>query len=348
MKSINAEQIFRRNILDLKPYASARSEYSADKGVFLDANENTTAVSAHNRYPDPLQTELKKRISAWKNIPVANIFIGNGSDEPIDLLIRATCNPGKDNILICPPTYGMYEVAAQINDVTVKRVLLQSDFQLNVKGILDAVDLNTKLIFLCSPNNPTGNLLRQDDVRRLLDAFTGFIIVDEAYIDFAAATSWLSVLDQYPNLVVLQTFSKAWALAGARVGMTFAAASVIAVLNKIKPPYNVSQQSQDAAVTALAKHASVKAAVENILEERSMLADRLLAFSFVSQVFPSDANFLLIEVADANLLYEFLLTRNIIIRNRSQQPLCQNCLRISIGTREENELLLAAFKNYQS
>lgn len=348
MKSINSTQLFRQNILKLKPYSSARSEYTAAQGIFLDANENTTVISSQNRYPDPLQTILKNKVAVWKNVAVENIFIGNGSDEPIDLLIRATCNPGKDNILICPPTYGMYEVAAQINDVGIKRVLLQSDFQLDVTGILAAVDVNTKLIFLCSPNNPTGNLLQEDAVRSLLENFNGLVIVDEAYVDFAKGPSWVAALDRYANLVVLQTFSKAWALAGARVGMAFTDASVIDVLNKIKPPYNISQQSQEAAIAALTQQSEVKEAISNIQEERKALVVQLLQFSFVSEVFPSEANFVLIRVADANALYQFLCTQNIIVRNRSQQPLCEECLRITVGNRIENEILLAALKNYES
>lgn len=348
MKSINTAQLFRRNILELKPYSSARSEYAASNGLFLDANENTTAVSALNRYPDPLQTELKTKIAAWKDLAVENIFIGNGSDEAIDLLIRATCNPGKDNILICPPTYGMYEVAAQINDVAVKRVLLQPDFQLDVNRILKTIDANTKLIFLCSPNNPTGNLLRQNDVIQLLNEFEGLVVVDEAYIDFAGEESALSLLKYYQNLVVLQTFSKAWALAGARVGMAFAEASVIAILNKIKSPYNVSLRSQQAAENALDKQIGMRKALDLILQERAKLEARLRQFGFVRKVFPSDANFILMQVDDANRLYDFLLAENIVVRNRSQQPLCEGCLRITVGNTSENLLLLNALKQFSS
>ncbi|PZF73990.1 histidinol-phosphate transaminase [Taibaiella soli] len=348
MKSINAEQLFRRNILDAKPYSSARSEYTASNGVFLDANENTTVTSKENRYPDPLQTELKIKIADWRNIDVENVFIGNGSDEPIDLLVRATCNPGLDNILICPPTYGIYEVAAQINDVAVKRVLLQADFQLDVAAVLAAIDGNTKLIFICSPNNPTGNLLRKEDVVSLLNEFQGLVIVDEAYIDFATEQSWLTALSEYQNLVVLQTFSKAWALAAARVGMAFADQSVIGILNKIKPPYNVSQRSQEAAVAVFTKKAEVRTAVAEILKERAELANELQQFGFVRRVFPSDANFILVQVDDALQLYEFLLAKNIIIRNRSQQPLCENCLRITVGNAGENQILLNVLKQFQS
>lgn len=348
MKSINIEQIFRKNILNVKPYSSARSEYTATTGLFLDANENTTVASTQNRYPDPLQRELKTKIAAWKNVAVENIFIGNGSDEPIDLLIRATCNPGVDNILICPPTYGMYEVAAAINDVAVKRVLLKDDFQLDTNNILDAIDVNTRLIFLCSPNNPTGNLLRREDIANILERFAGLVVVDEAYIDFAAEASWISELNAYPNLVVLQTFSKALALAGARVGMAFAGAPIISVLSKIKPPYNVSQCSQQAAIEALEQQTEVGEAVVKILQERNVLVTQLQQFSFVRKVFPSDANFILVEVRDADDLYQCLLSKNIVTRNRSQQPLCGNCLRITIGNPEENQVLLNALNQYQS
>ncbi|HXS37443.1 MAG TPA: histidinol-phosphate transaminase [Flavipsychrobacter sp.] len=351
MSTFDLNRIIRENIKRLIPYSSARSEYDGVASVFLDANENSIGSASgnrYNRYPDPLQKKLKEKISKLKQIPTENIFLGNGSDEPIDLLIRATCEPGKDNILIFPPTYGMYEVAARINDVAVKKILLTVDFQLDLNKIVNEIDDNTKLIFICSPNNPTGNLLNEKDIITLIENFSGIIVIDEAYIDFTSEKSWLQKLDNYPNVVILQTFSKAWGLAALRMGCAYASAAIIEILNKIKAPYNINLLSQEAVLNALTKEALVEEWITQINEQRFYLSMQLRQFSFIECIYPSCANFILIRVKDANCLYDYLLKQNIVVRNRSSMPLCDNCLRITVGTPSENSLLLNAFKNYLS
>lgn len=349
MTEINIKSLLRKNILELTPYASARSEFNGRATVFLDANENSlgsTAGGDYNRYPDPLQKELKADISRIKGVPAGQIFLGNGSDEAIDLLMRACCEPGKENILIFPPTYGMYSVTAQVNDVAVKKVLLTPDYQIDVAAALAAIDENTKLIFVCSPNNPTGNLLSQSAIEQLLEAFDGLVIVDEAYIDFAPEASWVSRLDEYPSLVILQTLSKAWGLASLRVGMAFGAPEVITTLNAIKPPYNIGQPSQELALEALAQEEKVAEWISELITERDALEESLRAFPFVKQVRPSDANFLLVEVDDATKAYEYLLSQGIVVRNRTKEPLCTNCIRITVGSPKENKQLIDILQNY--
>ena len=349
MKQFDLNKIIRPNIQRLVPYSSARSEYNGAATIFLDANENSIAIGSntYNRYPDPLQKELKQRISELKNVLSANIFIGNGSDEPIDLLIRMCCSPGVDNILICPPTYGMYEVAAQINDIAVQRVLLTNSYQLNVVEILKQVTENTKLIFICTPNNPTGNVMNETDIITILDTFQGIVVVDEAYIDFAAANSLALTLDKYPNLVILQTLSKAWGLAALRVGLAFASKEIIEVLNKIKAPYNINKASQQLVFQMLSDTEQTATAVNTLLQQRKQLAEALKKTSTVLNVYPSDANFLLVKFEDAANVYKYLLSKKIVVRNRSNQPLCENCLRITVGTFEENEFLITVLKEYQ-
>lgn len=350
MKTFNLNQLIRKNIQALKPYSSARSEFGGTASVFLDANENSigSALDVYNRYPDPLQQELKIIISEIKNVPAQNIFLGNGSDEPIDLLIRATCVPGKDNILCFPPTYGMYDVSAGINDVAIKRVLLTPGFQIDVPGALASIDENTKLIFVCSPNNPTGNVINRKDIDTLLNSFDGIVVVDEAYIDFASEPSWIQALNTYPNLVVLQTFSKAWGLAGLRMGLAYASTEIIAVLNKIKAPYNISEATQQLCIKALNNKTWVATSIQTILQQKQVLEEALPTFSFVQRLYSTDANFILVRVDDANSLYQYLLQKGIVVRNRSSMPLCDNCVRITIGTDEENKLLLDALKEYES
>ncbi|MEP6682736.1 MAG: histidinol-phosphate transaminase [Parafilimonas sp.] len=345
------DNIIRENVKKLIPYSSARSEFEGDAQIFLDANENSLGSSFNNnfhRYPDPLQKQLKEVISSIKNISTENIFIGNGSDEAIDLLIRAFCNPSKDNILIFPPTYGMYEVAAEINDVAINKILLTEDFQLNMEAVKSAIDANTKIIWVCSPNNPTGNLLAEESIEWLLQNFNGIVVVDEAYVDFTNKESWIIRLNEYPNLVVLQTLSKAWGLAGLRIGFAFASSAVINVLNKIKPPYNISEATQQLAYLALQNEDETKEKIIILNQQKERLLQEFQQFDFIKKISPSDANFILIKVENANDLYKNLLSKNIVVRNRSNQPLCENSLRITVGTPEENDALLNALKDYQS
>jgi len=351
MNNFSLEKLIRKNIQQLIPYSSARSEYSGQATILLDANENSISVpgdSNYNRYPDPLQKEVKKRIGELKNIQPENIFLGNGSDEAIDLLIRMCCTPGKDNIIICPPTYGMYEVAAQINDVSIQKVLLKEKFQLDVPAILEQINEQTKLIFICSPNNPTGNLLSNPDIETLLNNFDGLIVIDEAYIDFAQADSLVSRLKEFPNMVVLQTFSKAWGLAALRIGVAYASQEIIAVLNKIKPPYNISNSTQQIVSQKLSNTDDLKKSIHTLKQQRQYLQAALRNLSSVIEnVYPSDANFLLVRVKNANDVYNHLLQHKIVVRNRSHQPHCDNCLRITIGNFAENEFLLNVLKEYK-
>ena len=344
------DTLLRPHIAALIPYSSARDEYTGTVGVFLDANENplgsTTTEGDYNRYPDPHQQAIKQRLAPLKGVRPEQIFLGNGSDEPIDLLVRATCQPGVDQILIMPPTYGMYEVSASINDVAVTKVPLTPDFQVDTDAVLAAITDRTKLIFLCSPNNPSGNLLQPDAIRRILDAAqTALVIVDEAYIDFADVPSWAAQLDRYPNLVVLQTFSKAWGLAGLRLGMCFASPELIAVMNKIKPPYNISAPTQALALDALTHEADKRQMVDAIMAERQWLADALQTLPMVEHIHPSDANFLLVRFADAKGTFASLIDQQVIVRDRSSVKLCDGCLRITVGTRAENERLIEVLRH---
>lgn len=340
MNQFNLQSLVRPNIWTLKPYSSARDEFSGSEGIFLDANENPYGTL--NRYPDPHQKELKAALSEMKGVPSENIFIGNGSDEIIDLVYRIFANPGKDSVLICPPTYGMYEVSANINDINIVRVPLLDDFQLDMNAVLEKVnsDSSIKIIFICSPNNPTGNRLK--NVKLLLDNFHGIVVLDEAYIDFRADRTYVPKIRKYPNLIVMQTFSKAWALAGARVGIAYAQKEIIALLDKVKPPYNVSKLNQKAALDALSVKHEESERVSKIMNEKEFLIEELEKLPIVKKIFPSDANFLLVQVSDANSIYNQLVDKKIITRNRHSQ--IENCIRITVGTFNENRLLLSELK----
>ncbi len=345
MTVTNLEQLVRPNILKLKPYSSARSEYKGEADILLDANENPFETG-FNRYPDPLQWALKTKIGEVKSVAPDQLFLGNGSDEAIDLLVRIFCEPGEDHIITLPPTYGMYQVCADISNVAIKEIPLQENFQANVAAILNAADAHSKLLFLCSPNNPTGNNLNLVDIQDLLTGFPGIVVVDEAYIDFSEQTSCTRLLEQYDNLVVLQTFSKAWGLAGVRLGMAFAQEDIIALFNKVKPPYNINQLTQDAVYMALDEMEEKDEWVEQILTERERLIDALNAFKCVQHIHPSDANFLLVKVTDPQSIYEWLLGQGIVVRDRSKVLLCDDCLRFTIGDPDENKFLLEALEDY--
>ncbi|TWI98046.1 histidinol-phosphate aminotransferase [Mucilaginibacter frigoritolerans] len=344
------DNILRENIKRLVPYSSARDEYQGEASVFLDANENafgSPLEQQFNRYPDPLQYQVKKRLSEIKGLPIRNIFLGNGSDEAIDILFRSFCNPGVDNVVLVPPTYGMYQVSANINDVEARNVPLTEDYQLNLEGIAEAIDAHTKLIFICSPNNPTGNSIDRSDVETLLTNFNGIVVVDEAYINFSRQKTFIQELTEYANLVVLQTLSKAWGLAGLRVGMAFASEEIIEVMNKVKPPYNVNEASQQLALQALANVDQVNNWIKETLNQRDRLVLGLKDFDFVLDIYPSDANFILVKTTDARGIYNFLVQKGIIVRDRSKVELCEGCLRITVGTPEENNLLLQSLLNYK-
>jgi histidinol-phosphate aminotransferase len=336
--------LVRPNIAKLKPYSSARDEFSGSKAIFLDANENPNR-SEVNRYPDPVQKSLKRRISGLKKVPQKSIFLGNGSDEAIDLLFRIFCQPGIDNVIIPVPTYGMYQVCADINDVQVRNVLLDQEFDIDIIAIKENIDDYTKMIFLCSPNNPTGNMFSYDRILEILSFFKGIVIIDEAYIDFSTESSWSDKLKKFPNLVILQTFSKAYGMAGIRLGMAFASQLIVNIMNKVKYPYNINNLTSRYAIDKLENN-SVNDQVAQIIAEREKLADFLSDFKFISKVYPSDSNFLLIKCDDANHLYNYLITNRIVVRNRTNQPLLKNCLRISIGTPKENQKLIDTLKQY--
>lgn len=344
--SFNIQSFIRENIAKLQPYSSARDDYSGSASVFLDANENPLNEPL-NRYPDPKQLELKRIISDLKGLPSDSIFLGNGSDEGIDLLFRVLCEPGRDNVITVDPTYGMYGVCAQINDVERKSVLLREDFSLDPGAVLKAVDAHTKLIFLCSPNNPTSNVLQREAMLQILEQAACLVVVDEAYLDFSEQPGMLSELPANGNLVILQTLSKAWGMAGIRLGMVFAHPELIGYLSAVKYPYNVNTLSLEAAKQQLKESDTHASWVATILEERKGLASRLETFKFVEKVFPSDANFLLIKVKNPGKIYAFLMKQGIIVRDRSSVPLCEGCLRITVGTRAENQLLIEALESYE-
>ncbi len=361
MKNFDLDCLVRDNIKTLKPYSSARIEYKGNASVFLDANENSYGSPvllpsasgdgpdiAFNRYPDPLQWELKSALSKIKGIPAQNIFIGNGSDEVIDLACRIFCNPEKDNIIICPPTYGMYKVCANINNVAIKEVNLTKDFQLNTEMILDNIDANTKLLFICSPNNPTGNNMNRPDIEMLLNNFRGIVLIDEAYINYSRQKTFLQELTEYENLIVMQTLSKAWGLAALRLGLAFASEKIIDLFNKVKPPYNINRASQELGLTALSRINEVNTNIKRTVDERTSLSQKFSEFDFIKIVYPSDANFILIKTSDADCLYQYLSEQKIIVRNRSKEPLCENCIRITVGTPEENNTLIKALKKYSN
>ena len=342
---MDVRDLQRENIKNLKPYSTARDEFKGQASVYLDANENSFGSplpANYNRYPDPLQLDVKDAISKIKGVPIENTFLGNGSDEAIDLLFRAFCNPGKDNVIILPPTYGMYEVSANINDVEVRKVNLKPDFQLDLEKIAETIDANTKMIFICSPNNPTGNSLNRTDIETILANFKGLVVIDEAYINFAKQKTFIQELTEYANLVVLQTFSKAWGLAALRLGMAFSSTHVIDILNKVKPPYNINQATQDLALVALQNIQQVNEWIKLTVNERDRLGNALSRLENVEKVYPSDANFILVKIEDAHNIYNQLVEQGIIVRDRSKVVLCDDCLRITVGTVEENNQLLTA------
>ncbi len=347
--SFDLTDLLRDNIRDLTPYSSARDEFKGEASVLLDANENAYGSPLdgnYNRYPDPLQQQLKVKLSAIKGVPPRNIFLGNGSDEAIDILYRAFCRPGVDNVILVPPTYGMYEVSAHINDVATKKVNLTADFQLNLEGIAEAIDANTRIIFLCSPNNPTGNSLHREDVETILANFSGLVVIDEAYINYSRQKTFIQELTEYSNLVVLQTLSKAWGLAGLRLGMAFASEEIIEVFNKIKPPYNINQATQELALKALENVDRVNEWIRETVSERDKLSSKLRSLPFVLHVYPSDANFILAKTVEPRKTYNYLVEKSIIVRDRSKVALCEGCLRITVGTPNENKVLTDALDKF--
>lgn len=348
-ESFSLDALLRDNIRRLVPYSSARDEFKGEASVLLDANENAFGSPYshdYNRYPDPLQHEVKKKIAAIKGVPAENIFLGNGSDEAIDLLYRAFCSPGKDNVILVPPTYGMYEVSANINDVATRKVNLTADYQLDLEGIAQAIDHQTKIIFVCSPNNPTGNSIHRQDIETLLVNFDGIIVVDEAYINYAKQASFTKELAEFPNLVILQTLSKAWGLAALRLGMAFASRDIIQVFNKIKPPYNINQATQNIVLEALENVEQVNEWIKQVVVERDKLSEALMKIEQVNRVTPSDANFILVQLHEPRHVYNYLVSRGIIVRDRSKVELCEGCLRLTIGTPAENTALLENIYSY--
>jgi histidinol-phosphate aminotransferase len=339
------DKLVRPNIKTLKPYSSAKDEYTGTAKILLDANENSLGsplTKWYNRYPDPYQRQLKEKLAFVKQIAANQIFIGNGSDECIDILFRTFCEPGKDNIIICPPTYPMYEVSASINDIQVKKAPLLSDYQLNLAHIEQLVNEQTKIIWICSPNNPTGNSLDRIDIETILNHFEGIVVVDEAYINFSKQKSFVQSLIDYPNLVVLQTLSKAWGLAGLRLGMCFASPQIIGYLNKVKAPYNINIVTQELVLQALEEVGQVNDMIKLLVDMRNALAEVIASMPHVIQVFPSDTNFILVKIPKARALYEYLLSQGIIVRDRSALELCEDSLRITVGTEQENTALVDA------
>lgn len=345
MKNFELDNLIRENVKGLTPYSSARDEFKdfEREMVYLDANENPNE-SGVNRYPDPQQRTLKMLLAAEKGISPTQLLLGNGSDEVLDLLFRAFCEPKEANIITMPPTYGMYKVLAGINAIENREVQLTSDFQLDVNAILKAADKNTKILFVCSPNNPTGNCFSEEHITRLLTGFMGLVVIDEAYIDFAKIPSWAHKLDRFPNLIITQTLSKAYGMAGIRLGICIASKEIISILNKIKPPYNVNGLTQQSALHGLQDNERIKKEVRTILTERLRLEKELTAINFIQKIYPSDSNFILAKVDDANKRYGQLLKNGIVVRNRSTQPLCENTLRFTVGTPKENSLLLEVLK----
>lgn len=346
----NINNLVRENIKSLQPYSSARDEYkdaTSKDMIFLDANENPFENGV-NRYPDPRQNKVKDLLSDIKTIPKEQILLGNGSDEVLDLIFRAFCEPNKDNIITLPPTYGMYSVLANINAIENRKVLLNTDFEPNVDEILAAADKNSKILFLCSPNNPTGNSFSNEAVEKLIKEFNGLVVIDEAYIDFSPQQSWLEKLQKFSNLIITQTLSKAYGLAGIRLGVCYASKEIINILNNIKPPYNVNELTQQRAITRLQRLNEVKNEIAQLISERKRLKKELeCCVSYIEKVYPSDGNFLLLKVDDANKRYKQLIDYGVVIRNRTTQPLCENCLRISVGVCEENQRLIRALKEIQ-
>ena len=339
------ENLLRKNILNIKPYSSARDEYQdvSNDMVFIDANENPFNTDV-NRYPDPQQMKVKECLSDLKGVPVNQILLGNGSDEVLDLIFRAFCEPNQDNVITLPPTYGMYSVLANLNAVEIKEVVLNKNFQPNVDDILNAQNNNSKVLFICSPNNPTANSFNSDSIERLITSFKGIVVIDEAYIDFSEQESWLSRLDDFPNLIITQTLSKAFGLAGIRLGICYASSFITTTLNKIKPPYNINQLTQDKALERLQSIGDIKLEIETIINERAGMILALESIPVIRNVYASDANFLLVKIDDANKRYKQLVEKGIVVRNRTNQPLCDNCLRFTIGTSTENKRLIETLK----
>ncbi len=353
MKSIDINKLIRPHIIDMKPYSSARLEYEGKDGIFLDANENSlgsVSETLHNRYPDPLQIEIKKKLAVIENITINKIFLGNGSDECIDLLIRAFCEPGKDSVLICPPVFGMYEHSAHSQNIQIKEVLLTPEtFQLDVDAILrQAQDEKMKIIFICSPNNPTGNLMGDRAIEKILNDFNGIVLVDEAYHDFSDTLSWVQRLNEFKNLAVIKTFSKAWGMADARLGMLYASEEIIHYLNTIKLPYNVNQFTQCVALKALGNISKKDAFVKELNDSKKYLETELDKIPVVLKRYPTDANFILFKVEEADKLYQYMLQHGIILRNRNKAPWCTGCLRVTVGTKEENEKFLQVLRSFNS
>ena len=345
--NFNINTLVRDNIKTLKPYSSARDEYkdvTSDDMVFLDANENPFENGV-NRYPDPQQSNVKQLLSGIKNVPTTNILLGNGSDEVLDILFRAFCEPKQDSIITLPPTYGMYQVLANINNVANTKINLSESFQPQVEQILEAQNESSKLLFLCSPNNPTGNSFNTKEVEALLNQFNGLVVIDEAYIDFSEEKSWLTRLEEFSNLIVTQTLSKAYGMAGIRLGVCYASAEIIAILNRIKPPYNVNELTQLKAINRLEQVNAVENEIKRIVLERDQLIEALKTISFISEIYPTDANFVLVKVDDANKRYSQLIEKGIVIRNRTTQALCENTLRLTVGTSKENKKLIDSLKS---
>lgn len=345
--TFNISNLVRPNIAALKPYSSARDEFkdaTSSQMIFLDANENPFENGV-NRYPDPQQKKVKSLLSNIKNIPVENILLGNGSDEVLDLVFRAFCEPNQDNVIILPPTYGMYDVLANTNAIDILKVELDTDFQPKVEAVLNTQNSNTKLLFLCSPNNPTANSFEASKIEKLLTNFKGIVVVDEAYIDFSEDESWISKLSDFPNLIVTQTLSKAYGMAGIRLGICYASTEIISILNKIKPPYNVNQLTQQKAIQRLEKRQEVQNEIQNIISERRLLIKALMSITWIDTIYPTQANFVLVKVDNATKRYSQLVEKGIVVRNRTNQPLCENYLRFTVGTSDENEKLIAVLNN---
>jgi len=346
----NPNNVVRNNIRNLKPYSSARDEFKGEANIFLDANENSLGsplLKWYNRYPDPMQWKIKEKLSVIKQVPVDQVFLGNGSDEPIDLLFRCFCEPGVDEVIVFPPTYGMYEVSANINNVHLSKVPLTKEFQLDLEALESAIKPHSKIIWICSPNNPSGNSIDRQDIEMVLNNFDGLVVVDEAYINFSRQKSLVTDLADYPNLVVLQTLSKAWGLAGLRVGMAFASSEIIGYLNKVKPPYNISEPVQELALKALDEIGQVNDMILQLVDARKQLELDFVKSPPVVKVYPSDANFLLVEFTQARAMYDYLVGKGIVVRDRSNVLLCDNCLRITVGTDAENLKLVDAINSFQ-
>ncbi|MDR1678478.1 MAG: histidinol-phosphate transaminase [Prevotellaceae bacterium] len=342
---MNIQNLIRKNILALAPYSCARDEFKGEASVYLDANENPMN-EPYNRYPDPLQWALKEKIAKIKGVNPRQIMLGNGSDEPIDLVFRIFCEPKEDNVVAIEPTYGMYKVCADINNVAYIKAFLNDDFTLDAERVLAAVNKKTKIVFLCSPNNPSGNLLNRVEMLKIVNGFSGIVVIDEAYVDFSHEASWLEDLNKYPNIIVLQTFSKAWGMASVRCGMAFASEEIISYFNKVKYPYNINKLTQDFVSEQLNYLERKEKWVTMLLEQRGYLQKELKTLPLVEKIYPSDANFLLVKVPDADAVYNYLVGKGIIIRNRNKVSLAFGCLRITIATKAENDMLINELKNY--